>query len=364
MKTLAYSVTPSPYQRDFFHALAVRGDCDLTVAYFEEVPDDSPWRLGKLEPWETIMPGRVFGSGRVRCHWNSPLVDLRSFDAVMVNAPLTGITTRRIFRRLAARGAPPWVFWGERLLERRGWRGAIQRQLAAPVGNARAIVAIGRSARADYQRRFPQTPVHDIPYACALDLFGSAAANRRPSDTCRFLFAGQMIERKGVDILLEAFHMLHREGLDIELQLAGREGQLPKWLAGMDEAARAKVAYLGFKQPEALPEVFAGADVFVLPSRHDGWGVVVNQALGAGMPVISSTAAGAGLDLIEDGGSGFHVHPGSVDSLATAMRRLALDPVLRRSMSGEASRKAREIGPETAAERWMTLLRTLVRGAP
>ncbi len=329
------------------------------MAYFERAPDDSPWRIGKLESWESVLPGRVFGRGRVRCHWNAPLPSLAGWECVIVNAPLTGLTTQRLFRELRRSGAPPWVFWGEQLLARRGWRGFIQKWLAAPLGEARAIVAIGRTAQADYQRRFPGLPVHDIPYACALDDFRRAAAARKPSRICRFLFAGQMIERKGVDLLLKAFQMLHEEGLEVELRLAGREGELPAWLAAMSETARARVTYLGFKQPEDLPEVFAATDVFVLPSLHDGWGVVVNQALGAGMPVIASTASGAGCDLIEDGRTGLHVSPGDVGSLVAAMRRLASEPELRRAMAGESCRKAAELDPDHAAERWLDILRKL-----
>jgi glycosyltransferase involved in cell wall biosynthesis len=356
MKVLCLSVTPSPYQRDFFKALAVAPGCELTVVYYEVSPDDSPWQVEGLEPWESVMSGRVFGRGRVRCHWNSGLPNVRRFDRVIVNAPITAITTQRLFRRLVRRGAPPWYFWGEQLLPRTGARGALQRLLIDPIGGADAIVAIGNSAEQDYRRRFPESRVYNIPYACDLSEFEAAAASRVNAGMCRFLFVGQMIERKGVDVLLKAFENLVQEGRGIELHLVGREGDLPEWLASLQSDTRAQIVYHGFRQPNELPKLFGQADVFVLPSRHDGWGVVVNQALGAGMPVITTTAAGAGRDLVTDCVNGMHVPPNDVGALTAAMRSLVSNQGLRNSMSMAALAGAENLGPAAAARNWFSVL--------
>lgn len=361
MKILCFSVTPSPYQRDFFRALSIRSGGCLQVAYFEQTPDDSPWQTAKLEAWESVLNGHTFGKGRVRCHWNSPLPTLSNFDRILINAPLTGLTTQSLFRQLRRPSSPPWAFWGEQLLPRTGIRGAVQGHLAAPLSECGALVAIGRTAQEDYQRRFPHVAVHNIPYACSLSEFEAAATQRQPAEACRFLFAGQMIERKGVDVLLDAFQSLVAENLDIELNLIGRQGGLPGWLAALDETTRKRITYSGFKQPNELPDCFAEADVFILPSRHDGWGVVVNQALGSGLPVITSTAAGAGRDLIGDGVNGLHVSPGDVMELAAAMRELASNHPQRQRMADAAKISSKEIDPEIAAERWIKVLESLER---
>src|SRR5262249_32859433 len=104
------------------------------------------------------------------------------------------------------------------------------------------------------------------------------------------------------------------------------------------------------------------ADVFVLPSRHDGWGVVVNQALGAGLPVIASDAVGAGLDLVEDGVNGLIVPAGSAAALERAMERLALQPDLARAYGQAARRKAAEITPAAGAEKWAAVFDQLAAG--
>ena len=91
------------------------------------------------------------------------------------------------------------------------------------------------------------------------------------------------------------------------------------------------------------------ADVFVLPSRYDGWGVVINQALGAGLPVICSDQVGAGYDLVEEGLNGLKFRAGDEQDLAKAMQRLADQPEAIEPW-GEVSReKARSWTPASSA---------------
>ena len=88
------------------------------------------------------------------------------------------------------------------------------------------------------------------------------------------------------------------------------------------------------EQPPAIPSVFAEADVFCLPSRHDGWGVVVNEALGAGLPIVASDGVGAAHDLVQHGRStATSFPPEDARALAGALSRLGR----RRRTCGPAS---------------------------
>ena len=82
------------------------------------------------------------------------------------------------------------------------------------------------------------------------------------------------------------------------------------------------MTFSGFLPLDELPAEFAAADAFVLPSRHDGWGVVVNQALAAGLPVIATEAVGAA-ELLSAPGTGAVIPAGSADALTAALRRYA-----------------------------------------
>src|SRR5262249_33765276 len=216
-----------------------------------------------------------------------------------------------------------WLFWGERLYRNSGMKDLVQRGLAAPISQASGIVGIGRAAEEDYRRRFPYLPHFCIPYHCDLSAFFAVHRPPEARTPMTFFFCGQMIERKGVDLLLLAFDRLVSGGLDARLLLVGREADLPKFLAKVSPGTRSRVCYEGFQPPERLAEYFGKSDVFVLPSRHDGWGVVINQALAAGLPIITSNAVGAGIDLVENGVNGMRIAADDVDSLYRSMEALA-----------------------------------------
>ncbi len=131
------------------------------------------------------------------------------------------------------------------------------------------------------------------------------------------LFVGQIIARKGVDLLLRAFALIRVPG--VKLQLVGH---------GLEEASLCQLAdtlgisesveWLGGKNSAEIPTLMAQAKVMVLPSREDGWGAVVNESLLVGTPVICSTACGAA-DLIRQPWLGTVFPAGNVTALAEAM---------------------------------------------
>lgn len=350
------SVVPSPYQRDFFRTLANAPGCNLNVHYLEDAAPDSPWPERSLASYERVLPGWTAGRGRVRCHTNWGLPTFKNSDIAIVNASLTGVTTQQIMQRLCKRNVP-WVFWGETLRNRSGLAGFVQKSLARKLHSAASIVAIGSVAQADYQRRFPGQQVDQLPYFCDLSAFSTARAARKTSNPEPvFLFCGQMIERKGIDVLLNAYHSACNAGLRARLLLVGREAELPPLLDPLPKQIRETIDFAGFQSPDALPEFFARADVFLLPSRHDGWGVVVNQALGAGLPVITTEAVGAAHDLVECGVNGIIVPAGTTPPLADALIKLGTDTDLRKRMSEESIRIGQQLTTEAGARSLLSIL--------
>jgi glycosyltransferase involved in cell wall biosynthesis len=115
-----------------------------------------------------------------------------------------------------------------------------------------------------------------------------------------------------------------------------------------------RIHFLGFKQPAALPTIFAAADIFVLPSRHDGWGVVVNEALGAGLPIIVSDRVGA-RDLVDNGHNGFVTRAGDVDELADALLQLGQSHEMRRSFAVASAERAMQWDLNEGVRRWVEL---------
>ena len=348
-KVLFVTVVPSPYQRDLFGALDAREDVDLSVYYMEAASPDSPWPEKSPRPFERIMPGFwiPFGDARGHVNWNLPDV---SGSHMVVLSSFTSLTGQWLMRR-ALRGKR-WLFWGERLHQNSGIKKRIQRGLIAPISQASGIVGMGRAAEEDYRRRFPYLPHFCIPYHCDLSAFFAVPRRSETSGPVTFLFCGQMIERKGVDLLLRAFDRLIVEGIDAQLLLVGREADLPRFLATVSPATRLRVFYEGFQPPERLPEYFGKSDVFVLPSRHDGWGVVINQALATGLPIITSNAVGAGLDLVENGVNGMRIAANDLNGLYRSMKALSSSREVVRLWGERSRERARDLTPEAGAEKW------------
>jgi len=88
-----------------------------------------------------------------------------------------------------------------------------------------------------------------------------------------------------------------------------------------------------------LPAEYAAADVLCVPSRYDGWGLVVPEGLAAGLPVIATDRMGAALEFVESGKNGWLIRAGDEEALFEAMREAAVMAPLKLS---EVSRRARE----------------------
>src|SRR5262249_9204344 len=157
--------------------------------------------------------------------------NLRSFDVVVMNT-LMSLTGQWVMRTALRRKR--WLFWGERL----GRGGRLHERLAAPLHRATGIAAIGRFAADGSPARFPEPNHFCIPYFCDLDAFLAAPRRARDDGHVVFLFCGQMIARKGVDLLLEAFQRL---GSAARLLLVGREADLQKFLAPLPAQVRDRI---------------------------------------------------------------------------------------------------------------------------
>ena len=353
------TMVPSPYQRDLFGALAAREDVNLSVCYLESGAPDSPWPKKELRPFERILPGFCVPFGNVRAHVNWSCSDFSDAEFVILSS-FTSFSGQWLMRhRLRGRR---WLFWGERMRPQSGVRQLIQTTLGAPIARAAGIVAIGSAAEQDYRSRFPQLRHFCIPYHCELAPFFVIRRDANESGVITFLYCGQMIERKGIDLLLLAFDRLIVNGMDARLLLVGREAELPRLLNLMSPSARARVQYEGFQAPECLAAYFGRSDVFVLPSRHDGWGVVVNQALATGLPIITSDAVGAGFDYVQNGINGVKVKAGDVDALYDAMQTLTQKPEIARKWGMKSRELARTLTPEAGAEKWVQVFEALTIG--
>ncbi len=126
------------------------------------------------------------------------------------------------------------------------------------------------------------------------------------------LSIGQMIHRKGFDVLLQAAKDLPE---DVGIYIVGAEvtDEYGKLCA---ELGLQNVHFPGFQKKDQLAKFYKAADLFVLPTREDIWGLVINEALAYGLPTITTDRCVAGLELIEDGVNGYVVPVEDANALA------------------------------------------------
>ncbi len=144
------------------------------------------------------------------------------------------------------------------------------------------------------------------------------------------LAIGQFVPRKGFDILLKAAKDLPK---DTAICIVGGEAT-GEYLELKESLDLGQVHFQGFQPKDVLTKYYRAADLFILPTREDIWGLVINEAMAFGLPVITTDRCGAGLELVEDGVNGYLVPIENVEALAEKTR-LCLQSDLRKM--GEAS---------------------------
>lgn len=192
-------------------------------------------------------------------------------------------------------------------------------------------------------------PLWGMPYAVDNEYFqrrSQKACSGRTAllaelnlDPCRpvILFASKLQTRKRCIDLLEAYLALAPDGDPHPyLVIVGDGGER----AALERRAAASgchsIRFCGFRNQSELPSFFDIATVFVLPSRHEPWGLIVNEVMNAAKPVILSDDVGCHPDLLTDGVEGYLFPVGNVAALNQCLRRLLDTPGIAEQMGQRA----------------------------
>jgi glycosyltransferase involved in cell wall biosynthesis len=371
---LAYLVShPIQYQAPLLRRIAQEPDIDFTVFFGSDF---------------SVRGYRDQGFG-VGVTWDVPLLDgyqheflprLRDGQDVSVMTPLN----HGIFSRLRGRGggAAFDALWVHGYASANSLQGMIAaKALGIPVllraeswrrdrGRSGVMLALKNlffaglklmvdgvlpigTLNAEYWRHYfgDDVPQFLVPYAVDNGYFAQrarVAQSRRASlqaelgiDPARpvILFASKLQARKHCDHLVEAYARLApAPGTEPNPYLVivgdGEErAALEQQAAATDFSS---IRFCGFRNQSELPRFFDLATVLVLPSRHEPWGLIVNEAMNAARPAIVSDDVGSGPDLIEDGVNGCIYPVGDVDALTNALRRVLEMPGVAASMGQRA----------------------------
>ena len=230
------------------------------------------------------------------------------------------------------------------------------------------IIAVSENTRADVIRLYgvPGERVEAVPHGVDARFFP-----RPPNEIAEFrrthsladhfiLFVGTLEPRKNLVKLIEAFSNLRSRIPDLKLILAGGTG----WYYAQVFAAIERldlqdgVTWAGYVPADELPLWYNSADVFAFPSRYEGFGMPLLEAMACGTPVVTSTAS----SLPEVAGeAALAVQPDDADALASALHRALTDGALRQELRAKGLARAATFTWEETARRTAAVYRHALR---
>lgn len=248
-------------------------------------------------------------------------------DAVIV-AGFSSATMKVFFRKLL-KGTPFIIFSGT--IEKGGRSGSMIRKLQRKFlcSNASAFVAYGSLAKeylvksgAKAEKVFIGRNTVDTRFF-AEETAKLRAEYGKGDGIVRFTYLGYLVPRKNVKLLLESVKIVAQKRNDFRLDIIGDGVSLDDLKNFVSENRLENVVeFHGFRQKQEIPAFFARSSGLLFQTDFDIWGLVLNEAMAAGVPCLSSPNAGATNDLIQEGITGFEVDFTNRELVATKMNWL------------------------------------------
>ena len=350
------SPEPTPYRSPLLDRVGLSDEIDLTVVYAARTVARRTWKVEPLHRAVFLDGLKVPGLRDVFRH-DYPITPgiwraLREAkpDCVVVSGWST-FAAQAAIGWCRARGVP-YVLLVESHDEgpKPGWRRRVKHAVVPTVvRGAASLLVTGSLARdsvlalggkPDRVRVFANT-VDVRRYEEQADRLSPRRAELRDelglaADDVAVLTVARLAPEKAIDVLLRA---VAQSGDRRLAAVVVGEGPERNRLEALRAELEVRATFTGGRPWESVVEAYAASDVFALVSKHEPWGVVVNEAAACGLPLVLSDRVGAARDLLRDGENGLLVPAGDVAAAADALRRLARDRDLRLRMG----RRSREL---------------------
>lgn len=358
---------PIQYQAPLFRALADSPNIDLTVFFCsdhglkpyrdEGFGVEFKWDVPLLEGYHAEFLPNYSRRPNSSSFWSqiNPAIirqlKSRKFDAILIMGWSRATSWLALLAAISL-GIPILMRGETNLLPvLPGWKKRVKQLILGTLFKYVAgFLAIGKY-NLEFYRAYgvPAEKLYLAPYAVDNGFFISQAEKHAPHQLALkreigipetlpvILFSGKLTPVKRPMDLLKAFAFVTQtqQAALVYLGDGNLRAELEQFTA---DAGLQHVYFAGFHNQTELPRFFAAADIFVLPSGSEPWGLVVNEALCFGLPVIVSDQVGSSGDLVQEGVNGFTFPVGEVATLATRITQLLTDTARRRQM-GRASRQ-------------------------
>lgn len=344
-KILIICNVASYHQVEFFDELAKSDKLQVKVLYQLESTFDRNWKNRIVPSHDFELLRRIYISKSRALYLNFGLIKvIRGFqpDKIILTQYanlnqlfLLWMSVLLCSKKMILWTERPGISFNEAPVLSNNFLRVVGRQLSLlpiKLNNSIQIWGIGRFS-CEYYDSMVIRKAYNVPYYSDIQKFLTSKRVNNETNTIKLLFAGKFIKRKGIDLLIEVVKSKYFP--NIEFHFLGT-GPLQKDVIDLCES-NDYCFYHGFVEREQMADFYIDKDVLILPGRHDGWGMVIQEAMASGLGIISTQNVGAALDLV-DSENGILIEP-SKNSLSQALESLNYKTILRwRSHSIEKAR--------------------------
>ncbi len=362
MKVLFITNVPSPYRVDFFNELGKY--CDLTVVFEKKASNerDASWRNYTFKTFKGIfLKGISISTDSAFCFGLNKIIKNGHFDKIICTnfSSLTGMRSILYMRRkkisyfLESDGGFEKSGIGLRERIKKYFIRGAEGYFSTSDVHDQYYLKYGAEKKKIYRYPFTSLLKKDI-IVDSLDNKERAALRRLlgMNESKIILTVGQFIHRKGFDLLLRASVGLPQ---DVGVYFVGGV-PTDEYLQMKEKLGLRNVHFEGFKLKEELKKYYQAADLFVLPTREDIWGLVVNEAMANGLPVITTDKCVAGIELVQNERNGFIVRSEDYLALQEALLKTLSDNNACSFMGKESLSIIKEYTIEKMSERHLKVL--------
>jgi glycosyltransferase involved in cell wall biosynthesis len=366
MKVLFLTNIPSPYRVEFFNELGKQ--CELTVLYeLKQAKDrDSKWNTYEAKHFtEKYFKGIKMGHDFVLCFSVLKYLNDKSYDIIVIGgySTPTGILSIEYLKYKKI----PFIINsdGGMIKNDSGIGYRIKKHLISSASAWLSTGEITTKYLLHYGAQQERIYVYPFTSLKKQDILTNILSKEEKMEVKReiniqekkvVVSVGQFIYRKGFDVLIKACNYLDK---DIGLYIIGGE-PTKEYKDLKEKLSLNNVHFVGFKTKDELNKYYKAADLFVLPTREDIWGLVINEAMAFGLPIVTTDKCVAGLELIKDYENGFIVPVDAEKQLADKINFIISDNNLCESMSQKNLNKIREYTIENMANRHMEIFENII----
>ena len=358
MKVLYLTTVPTPYKVAFFEELGKL--CDLTVLFENKQVSyrEKSWMVYDFHNFTAIfLRGLNIKDKKISLE-AIRIIKNGSYDHIIIGCYST--ITQMIAQKYMIDHNIHFIHSSDGGMIKED--SAIQRKIKRYfIGHASAWLGTGKTtseyfeyygAKKDMIFGYPFTSIsiNDIlREPDSIDFKKLLRSRLKMSEDKIVISVGQFIHRKGFDVLIKAAAKLSSIGVYI---IGGSPSE--EYYHLKDRLDASNVHFVEFKDKKGLSEYYRAADVFVLPTREDIWGLVINEAMAYGLPVITTNKCVAGMEMVEEGINGTIIMPDNVEELVKAMIHWTMNDKEAGSMA--SLEKARQYTIEKMAVRHYEIL--------